>query len=196
VKLPAATSAEVSPPTAREVVAILSDVVERFVLPIVTMEQTAMRVGEVCSLPWGDVDVAGARLRLSRERTKTRHPRWVQVPEWLMAVIAEACPLEDRAAGRLVFRDVNENSIRATMARACRNAGIPVYSPHDLRHRRASLWHGQGVTVREFMDRGGWKRSEIAIDTYTHVMPLEEIDQAELEVLVMAPPKSRRTLGG
>ena len=26
-----------------------------------------------------DVDVAGSRFRLSRARTKTRHPRWVQV---------------------------------------------------------------------------------------------------------------------
>ena len=193
VKLPTTTSAEVSPPTAREVVAIISDVAARFVLPIVTLEQTAMRVGELCSLPWGDVDVAGGRFRLSRERTKTRHPRWVQVPEWLMERIADTCPLEDRAATRLVFRDVTEAALRATMARACRNAGIPVYSPHDLRHRRASLWHGQGVTVRELMDRGGWRRSEIAIDTYSHVMPLEEISQPELELLVMAPPKSRRT---
>jgi integrase len=193
VRLPATTAAEVAPPPASAVLAILADVADRFVLPIVTLEQTAMRVGELCSLPWGDVDLAGSRFRLSRERTKTRHPRWVQVPGWLIDAISDTCPLEDRAAGRLVFQRVTESSIRATMARACRNAGIPVYSPHDLRHRRASLWHGQGVTLRELMDRGGWKRSEIAIDTYSHVMPLDEIPDKALQAIIAAPPKSSRT---
>ena len=28
-----------------------------------------------------------------------------------------------------------------SMMRACRAAGIPGYSAHDLRHRRGSLWH-------------------------------------------------------
>lgn len=192
VKLPASETTEVAPPTARDVLAILHDVADRFVLPIITLEQTAMRVGELCSLRWGDVDLASNRFRLSRERTKTRHPRWVQVPAWLMDEIDRTCPLEDRTVDRLVFQNVSEGSIRATMARACRNAGIPVYSPHDLRHRRASLWHGQGVTVRELMARGGWKRSEIAIDTYSHVMPLEEIPDGDLAAIAAAPPKSSR----
>lgn len=193
VKLPATAREETSPPTAHEVLAILGDVADRFVLPIITLEQTAMRVGELCSLPWGDVDVAGCRFRLARGRTKTRQPRWVQLPEWLMDAIDASCPLEDRTVGRRVFQNVTEAAIRATMARACRNVGIPVYSPHDLRHRRASLWHGQGLTIRELMDRGGWKRSEIAIDTYSHVMPLDEIPERELAAIAAEPPKSRRT---
>lgn len=187
VKLPSQVTAEVQPPSSKEVLAILSRVATRLVLPLATLEQTAMRIGELTTLPWGDVDVAGCRFRLARERTKTRHPRWVQVPDWLMAHIADTCPPEDRTATRRVF-PVAESTLRNAMATACRAAGIPLYSPHDLRHRRASLWHGQGVTVRDLMERGGWSRSEIAIDTYSHVMPLEEVSVASLErLLVMTP---------
>lgn len=183
VKLPVNVRPEPVPPSAREVLAIIGRTTPMMRLAIVTLEQTAMRVGELCSLPWGDVDVAGSRFRLSRERTKTRHPRWVQVPEWLMGVICDTCPLEDRAPTRRVF-PVGEDGVLSAMARACRAAGIPVYSPHDLRHRRASLWHGQGVPVRELMQRGGWRKSDIAIETYSHVMPLDELDLGALEELL------------
>lgn len=180
VKLPRIVRAEVSPPTAGHVLAMLDLVPRRLVLPIVVLEQTGMRIGELISLPWGDVDVAGARFRLSRERTKTTRPRWVQLPEWLMEVVADTCPLEDRTATRRVFQ-TSDSTLRQAMARACVTAGIPLYSPHDLRHRRASLWHGQGLTVAELKERGGWAKSEIALDVYSHVMPLTEVEKSELE---------------
>jgi integrase len=183
VKLPSQVRAEVQPPSSDELLKILAGVRKDLVLPLVVLEQTAMRVGELVSLPWGDVDVGASRFRLSRTRTKTRHPRWVQVPEWLMRRVELTCPLEDRAELRRVF-PTTDATLRGAMTRACRNAGIPVYSPHDLRHRRASLWHGQGVTLRELMDRGGWSRSEIAIDTYSHVMPLDEASVEGLEALL------------
>jgi hypothetical protein len=45
-----------------------------------------------------------------------------------------------------------------------------VYSPHDLRHRRATIWHHDpAISLREQMDLGGWANSRIAIDTYSHV---------------------------
>lgn len=184
VKLPAQERPEVQPPSKAEFLAILRNVAARYVLALIVLEQTAMRVGELASLPWGDVDVAGNRFRLSRERTKTRHPRWVQVPDWLMPHVLDLCALEDRTAARRVFQ-MSEGSVREAMSRACQLAGVANYTPHDLRHRRASLWHGQGVTVRELMERGGWKKSEVAIDTYSHVMPLDEAVAADLEALLV-----------
>ncbi len=56
------------------------------------------------------------------------------------------------------------------MTRACLHAGLPNYSPHDLRHRRASLWHFQGVPLREVQSRVGHADMSITGDTYTHVM--------------------------
>ena len=180
VKLPRIVRTETKPPTDLETLAILERVPHRLVLGLVVLEQTAMRVGELVTLPWGDVDVVGDRFRLSRARVKTRHPRWVQLPPWLMDVVADSCPLEDRTETRHVFQ-TTESTLRQAMARACRSAGIPLFSPHDLRHRRASLWHGQGLSVRELMERGGWAKSELPVDLYTHVMPLNEVSRTELE---------------
>jgi integrase len=188
VKLPAAQRAELTPPTASHVLAVLERVPAKLVLPLVVLEQTGMRVGELASLPWGDVDVAGNRFRLSRERVKTRHPRWVQLPAWLMDVVADSCPSEDRSEFRLVF-PFSDSTLRQAMVRACRSAGVPVFSPHDLRHRRASLWHGQGVTVAELKERGGWVRSEIPLDVYSHVlMDASEIQQDAFERALVRLP--------
>lgn len=184
IRLPRIVRAEVAPPTADHMLEILDLVPARLVLPLVVLEQTAMRVGELVTLPWADVDVAGNRFRLSRERTKTTRPRWVQLPAWLMEEVADTVPPEDRTATRRVFQ-TSESTLRQAMARACRTAGIPLYSPHDLRHRRASLWHGQGLTAAELKERGGWAKAEIALDVYSHVMPLEELDREALERILV-----------
>lgn len=180
VRLPRRARAELSPPSSGEVLEILARVPERFVLALVVLEQTGMRLGELVSLPWADVDVASNRFRLSRERTKTRRPRWVQLPDWLMEQVAASCPAEDRTETRKVF-PVSESTLRQAMGRACRIAEIPLYSPHDLRHRRASLWHGQGLTVAEMKERGGWAKGEIVLDTYAHLMPLDEVGREAFE---------------
>jgi integrase len=175
VKAPRETREEVAPPSASEVLAIIARVPRRFRLPLVVLEQTAMRIGELEALAWGDVDVTGLRFRLRSSTTKTAKPRWVQLPEWLMVAVGETCPQEDRTPERLVFPGFAPMAVRAAMRRACIAAGIPHYHPHDLRHRRASLWHGQGVVGAEVAKRGGWSKPTVPLNVYSHVMPLDEV---------------------
>jgi integrase len=42
------------------------------------LEQTAMRVGELQSLTWGDVDENGCRFRIRRESTKRKRPSFAR----------------------------------------------------------------------------------------------------------------------
>jgi integrase len=49
-------------------------------------------------------------------------------------------------------------------------AGVPVFSPHDLRHRRISLLHSQGRSWAEIGRFVGQKKLSITADTYTHVL--------------------------
>ena len=56
------------------------------------------------------------------------------------------------------------------MARACVDAGIAHYHPHDLRHRRLSLWHAQGVPARELAARAGHARASMSLDVYSQVL--------------------------
>jgi len=87
-----------------------------------------------------------------------------------MEIIEETCPLEDRTAERRVFPGATPNDYTKCMARACLAAGIPSFSPHDLRHRRLSLWHGQGVPAAELAARAGHSKSSMTLDVYSHVL--------------------------
>ena len=83
--------------------------------------------------------------------------------------------LEDRVPERLVFQGLNYSAARQAMSRACRLAKIPNYTPHDLRHRRITLWHQSGVPARELAERAGHSKPLMSLDTYTHVMPVAEV---------------------
>jgi integrase len=46
----------------------------------------------------------------------------------------------------------------------------PNVSPHDLRHRRISLWHRQGVDWARIGDWAGQRSLSTTADRYTHVL--------------------------
>lgn len=50
------------------------------------------------------------------------------------------------------------------------------YHPHDLRHRRITIWHQSGVPARELAERAGHSRPSMSLDVYSHVMPPDEIE--------------------
>jgi integrase len=185
VKLPAGKAAEPTPPDADHFLRILAAVAPKMVLPLITLEQTAMRVSEIQTLEWGDVDETNHRFRLRAARTKSSRPRWVQLPEWLMAEIADTCAREDRVPARRVFPGFTDDAARHAMGRACRTAGIPHYHPHDLRHRRITIWHHGGVPAKQLAERAGHARASMSLDVYSHVMPLAEAPESTLRDMVV-----------
>lgn len=185
VKLPALVGEEATPPDADHYLRILDSIAARMVLPLIVTEQTAMRVGEIAGLTWGDVDEAGLRFRLRAAQTKTSRARWVQLPDWLMAEVSATCPREDRSPDRRVFPGFTGDAARHAMARACRHAGIPHYHPHDLRHRRITIWHHGGVPAKTLAERAGHARASMSLDRYSHVMPLTEAPTSRLRELAM-----------
>ena len=74
-----------------------------------------------------------------------------------------------------MFQGVTEASADQSMLRACQTAGVPHYDPHDLRHRRITIWHQAGVPARELAERAGHSRPSMSLDVYSHVMPPDEI---------------------
>lgn len=186
VKKPAIIVEEPNPPTAKQVLAILDACPKRWVLALIVAEQTAMRVGEIQSLAWGDVDVAESSFRLRRGETKTRKARWVQVPAWLMEEIELTCPLEDRTAERPVFVGFSPDAAKNVMARACVAAKIPHFHPHDLRHRRITIWHHDGIPARVLAERAGHARASMSLDVYSHVMRLDECEPGALQARIRA----------
>jgi integrase len=52
---------------------------------------------------------------------------------------AKLPPREDRDLEAPLFIGVTADRLRTAIARACKAAGVPVFSPHDLRHRRSAF---------------------------------------------------------
>lgn len=185
VRLPRVEREEIAPPDSETVLASLRQMTHRWRLAIVTLEQTGMRVGELVGLRWEDVDVSRSRFRLARQRTKTARPRFVPVPRWLMSLLEERTPREDRI-GR-VFPKIEGKQLATAIRRACKEAGVVHYSPHDLRHRRISIWQGHGVPPRQLAELAGHARTSLTLDAYSHVMALDELPAQELAALLEAP---------
>jgi integrase len=60
-------------------------------------------------------------------------------------------------------------------------AGVPTFSPHDLRHRRVSLLHLAGMPLARIGELVGHDDLVTTMRTYTHVVADErELHYAEL----------------
>ena len=97
------------------------------------------------------------------------------------AVEASLGPREDRDPEARLFASSGADALRTAIQKACKAAGIPLFSPHDLRHRRISLLHAQGWTWARIAAFVGQRDLTVTANTYTHVLADEtELDYAEL----------------
>ena len=193
LRLPTAERPIHSPPSDKHVLAMLDEFRLEYRLLFVFLEQTGSRLGETLGWTWGDVDHTNMRILSRPENVKGRRghrrARWVQVPEWLFEVLLDSCPPDDRDTDKPLFawpHDVGHprQKVEKAMAKACKVAGIPHYHPHDLRHRRITLWHGQGIPAREIGDRVGQRQVSTTLDIYTHIMPLDEVPESAYRQLL------------
>jgi integrase len=110
--------------------------------------------------------------------------QWVKTKNRaIFAAVTTLVPRDDRVAERPVFQGFGADRLRTAIGRACKAAGVPTLSPHDLRHRRISLLHLSRVPWARIGEHVGQRSLSAIADTYTHVLSDEqEIDYAELAV--------------
>ena len=177
VKLPRDIRPEPEPPSAEHVLAVHRLLPSRYRLPLLVLDATGMRLGELEALRWGDMDEPRGRWRISAASAKTGRARWVSPPPELYAACSALVPRDDRVPERQVFQGFGGDRFRAACSRACTAAGIPAFSPHDLRHRRISLLHLGGVPWARIGEAVGQRNLAVTANTYSHVL----IDEAELD---------------
>jgi len=177
VRLPRENKTEIVPPSAEHVLAVHDILPERYRLPLLVLDASAMRLGELQGLRWGDVDEPRGRWRVSQAVSKTGHGRWVPVPPALFEAVLDLVPREDRTPERKVFQGFGGDRFRTAVTRACIAAGVPAFSPHDLRHRRISLLHLGGVPWARIGEHVGQRNLAVTANTYSHVL----VDEAEID---------------
>jgi hypothetical protein len=100
---------------------------------------TLTHVSSVETVLVGDYDEPLRRIRLRKSVTKTRAALWVELPEVLAEAIEATLPHRKfRNPDASLISDVTADRLPTAIARACKANGIPVFSPHDLRHRRGA----------------------------------------------------------
>ncbi len=183
IRLPHEEREEINPPTAAHVEAVYRLLAPSYRLPLLWLDWSGARVASVDLLRVGDYDERDRRVRLRASTTKTRAALWVELPDPLAdAIEATLPPREDRSPDAPLFPHTTADRLRTAIGRACRAAGVPVFSPHDLRHRRISLLHRQGRSWAEIARFVGQRKLSIAADVYTHVIA----DGAELDYETLA----------
>jgi integrase len=185
VKMPREERCQVQPPTAAHVEAVVRLLPSRYRLPVLVLDGTGMRVGELEALTWGDMDEPRGRWRIAT--SKTGRPRWVTPAPFLLEQVLALCPRDDRHADRRVFENVTGDRIRTALTRACTASGVPMFSPHDLRHRRVSLLHLAGVPWARIGEQVGHDDLMTTARTYTHVVA----DERELSYAALLDSSAR-----
>lgn len=188
VKLPREEPEEVEPPHADHVEAAGWLLTPSYLMGLLVLDATGARVGEVAAAKVGDLDETRRAWLVRAAVSKTRRPRWVELPEDLFSLVVEGLPArEDRDPDAPLFSIGSTDRLRMAISRACRDAAVPAFSPHDCRHRRISLLHHQGVSWAEIGARVGQRNLSTTANTYTHVlMDYREVDRAKLLERVQA----------
>jgi integrase len=130
---------------------------------------TGMRKSEILGLAWERVDVSRGVILL--ERTKTGKRREVPMNRPVYDALSSLPRSEDGAGP--VFRNASGSawgSIRTAFERACRDAKIPDFRFHDIRHTFASWLVMRGRPLKEVQELLGHKTITMTM-RYAHLSP-------------------------
>jgi integrase len=164
-----------------------------------------LRRGEVCGLPWSDVDLDTGTLRVSQQLVSVGGRSEIGKPKSAYGVRVVALDADTAAALRehrrrqleerlewgeawtdsgLVFtredgKPLDPAFVTRHFQALTRGAGLPVIKLHELSHTSASVGLAAGESMKEISDRLGHSSITITADTYTHVSPALARESAE-----------------
>jgi len=182
IKLPREEPKQINPPSAADIEAVFARIPAEHRLALLWLDWSGARVSSVDLTLAGDYDEARQRVRLRAATTKTRRALWVGLHPVLAEAIEATLPHRRfRDPEARLFASSGADALRTSIAKACRAEGIPLWSPHDLRHRRISLLHLRGVPFARIGEFIGQRKLSVTADIYTHVLADEtELDYAKL----------------
>ncbi|MFL5962594.1 MAG: tyrosine-type recombinase/integrase [Gaiellaceae bacterium] len=125
------------PPTVAHVEAVGRRLTVDYMIAALVLDATGIRVGEVEAATIGDLDEERGAWLIRASVSRARRPRLVDLPADLLEVVLNRLPAhEDRdPAAPLFWPEVTGDRLRTAIGHACRDAGVPTFSPHVLRHR-------------------------------------------------------------
>jgi integrase len=160
--------------------------------PVSFLYLSGWRLGEMQTLQWRDVDVAGKLIRLRAEHSKNKATRILPLAGELLEVIERArdsrrldCQLVFHRQGRPI------GDFRKAWSNACRSAAVDGLIVHDLRRSAIRNMVRAGIPERVAMALSGHKTRSV-FDRYNIV---SEADLAEASERLHAHLASQQSAG-
>jgi integrase len=212
VKLPSPTQREMRILTWGEVERLAAVMDERYRALVIIGCYAGPRIGELAALDRASVDLAGAKLRITRTATevggvlalktpKTRAGRRTVPlhPRALEAISAHLDAFTAPSADDPLFPAPNGDRLRPNNFRerqwapAVKAAGLAGLRLHDMRHTAVSLWIAEGTPMLYVSRWAGHTSTSFTQDRYGHL--IEDIGE-EYMARVGARADAARAAGG
>jgi integrase len=121
--------------------------------PIVIAYHTAMRIGEILSLRWKNVDFKRRLLVFETEKSNGKQRAVALHPQ-----VIELLGSMPRGFGDTPVFNLNIHQVEKAWQRACKKAKVKDAWIHDLRRTRATIWHKEeGLPQDLIMSMSGHK---------------------------------------
>lgn len=129
---------------------------------------TCMRIGEVCSIRWDDLNTENKTV-LIRDR---KDPRKKEGNHMIAPLLGESFDIAIRQPDKneLIF-PYNSRSVSAGFQRVRNELGIKDLRYHDLRREGASRLFEQGYTIEEVAQVTGHRNLNVLWQVYTQLFP-------------------------
>lgn len=141
-------------------------------LPVLLAAFGPMRRGEICALRYEDIcentiHVHSALALDENNQWVIKPPktfssdRYIEFPDFIIEKLG-------KGTGRIV--KMTPNALSSRFSHILKNAGLPHFRFHDLRHYCASIQHALGIPDAYIMQRGGWSSDTTLKNVYRHAM--------------------------
>jgi len=165
---------------------------------------TGMRPGEITALTWNHINFRSKTIRIEQTVAWTKEKgihikqspkndasrRTITVPEQVISYLKEYKIAQTPNSQNIVIpgvkNDLMYNSvINQIMKDDIARTGVPVISPHDLRHTHATYLlspapFGLAQGIKAVSERLGHAKTSTTLNTYTHVLPNMQESLAEV----------------
>lgn len=156
---------------------------------------TGARRGELMATTWKDWNLQKSTLNIDKTFTSknlgtkkggiSSSPknefsiREISIPQNLNDIIKDFKKTNFTEPNGKVF-DIKETTLDRIKRNACQASGIKEIRIHDFRHSHASLLISEGISIVAVAKRLGHGNIEQTLNTYSHLMPNEDIKTIEL----------------
>jgi integrase len=169
---------------------------------IATMIYAGLRIGELCSLRWRDVDLAGGWLAVADSKTDAG-VREVKIRGALRDELLAVRPLDvdqdafvfaTRTGRRQYETKIRDLALAGAETRANTDLAarglppLPKLKPHSLRRTFATALYALGETPRLIMSEMGHTDPALALKLYAQVERLSDAEKAQLRALYEGVP--------